>query len=249
MTDKPDSTNICSTEPTPPVEPGMQQTAEELALLTILSDRVKAELDKRRVLVQGWAPKTTIAVVLPNASIPSRPHAVGTIRADGGQGVARISDKAAWIAWCRENVPHNVVDQAAGSTSWPLDVASRGALEAAHERATEEEGKRFAPDVARIMLDVLEAAGFTLARRQLIAADTIVRPAWEAETLKMTQAVGEPVAPGGMIPEGVEYAISTAPIKPVVTIGKNDEVRNMFVAEHRARLAEITGRITNEETP
>lgn len=237
-----------TTDETPAAD-GRRVIAEELALLTMLADRVTAEKDKRRAMIaDGWADGDSVTIEMPNADNPARPTKVGTVRADGGQGVARVSDRPAWIKWCEENVPHNVVRQAEDVTKWALDEPSRVAISFAAE-AYLQVGRGFGRrDAAtETFLEVLEAQGYTLTRAQRIPAETIVRPAWETETLKLTQKDGTPVCPGGGIPDGIEFVEPDKKVKPVVTIGKDETMRERFVAEQRHRLLEITGAVIGED--
>lgn len=236
-------------EETPAVHHG--QTATELALLTILQARVKAEIDARRdTVATTWAGGTSIPLEIPNPDNPSRPIKVGTVRADGGQGAARIADPVAWQAWCVENYPHNVTHQRAGQTSWQLDAKSRHALELAGERYLEL-ASGFGADMqaaTSAMLDALEAEGYTLTKRTDIPERITVQESWEKVVLEATQKAGVPVAPNGDIPEGVEFVPpEKAPVRPVVTIGKDENTRDAFVQVHREILPALTGTITPEE--
>lgn len=221
-----------------------KEVATDLALLTMLADRVKAAVEERRALIAStWADKDRVNLELPNPDNPSRPTKVGSVRADGGQGVARVSDPDAWVKWCTENVPHNVVRQEAGKIGWQLDQESRIAIEESVDLAAS--GVGFAWDYATEFLSALEARGYTLTRVHTVPAATIVRPVWETETLKLTQQAGQPVAPGGLIPDGVEFVPPPRTVKPVVTISNKDEaVRDAFVAAHRDRLPAIAGGLT-----
>lgn len=225
-----------------------KRTATELALLTMLGDRVKAEADARRATIANtWAGKDVVNLELPNEANPSRPIKVGTIRADGGQGVAKVSDREAWVEWCRQNVPHNVVHQPAGATSWQLDDASRSALSMAlFEAKVVADTGGFGADPASAALAVLEQHGYTLTKVQPIPEVTEVRQVWESETLKLTQEAGEPVCPGGLIPDGIEFVPPSKVVKPVVTIGRDDATREAFVRAHRAMLPALAGGLTLE---
>jgi hypothetical protein len=224
-----------------------KEVATDLALLTMLADRVKAAVEERRALIAStWADKDRVNLELPNPDNPSRPIKVGSVRADGGQGVARVSDPDAWVKWCQQNVPHNVVRQEAGKIGWQLDEASAAALRNAAEVYVQT-GRGFGRSdaAAETFLEALELQGYTLTRVHTVPAATIVRPVWETETLKLTQQAGEPVAPGGLIPDGVEFVPPPRTVKPVVTISNKDEaVRDAFVAAHRDRLPAIAGGLT-----
>lgn len=227
------------------------QVAIELAMLTILQARVKAEIDARRdTVARTWAGGTTIPLELPNPGNPARPIQVGKIRADGGQGIARISDPAAWQKWCLEQYGHNVTHQPAGLTSWQLDAKSRYALTQAGEQYLEL-ASGFGADVGAAttaMLDALEAEGYTLTKRQAVPERIVVQESWEKVVLEATQKAGLPVTPNGDTPEGVEFVpAENAPVRPVVTIGKDEAIRTAFVQAHRGILPALTGTITPEE--
>jgi hypothetical protein len=223
-----------------------RRVAEELALLTVLADRVKAEANQRRELIATtWAGGDRVSLELPNPGNPSRPIKVGTIRADGGQGVGRVSDREAWEAWCRANYPHNVTYQPAGRTAWALDEPSRDAIALAvraHEQAN-----GFGVDRTREFLDVLEARGYTLTKRADVPERTVVQPSWEKAVLEQTQTAGAPCTPDGTVPEGIEFVPPSKVVKPVVTIGPDDDTRTAFVTANRHRLPELTGSITEME--
>jgi hypothetical protein len=212
--------------------------AMETAALTILAEAVKAELDKRRVEVADWPQGAREIVHLPNEDDPNLPIKVAEIRCDGGQKVAAVQDRVAWLAWCQENSPHNVAQTAEGRTEWRLDDESTQALAHAGEIA------RFAPTnaldpwappdpelVAREMLDALEAAGYTLTPVQTIPAETVVLPGWEDATLKASQKEGTPVCPDGQIPDGIH--VSTSPGKPYVKVEKPPGLRREWIAHVR----------------
>lgn len=229
-------------QPTPPA--GAVELAEELALLTMLQDRVKAEIAARRETISAtWTGGMSVPVTLPNPDAPARPVKVATIRADGGGGLARISDRPAWEAWCRDNVRHNVTDQPASRLSWALEPRSRSAIAWALVAAGEESARGFSADPVAMFLEALEGEGYTLTRSDPIPARTVIAPAWETGTLEATQRTGMPCTPDGQIPDGVEFEAAAVPVRPVVSVGKDEAVREQYVTAHRARLAQITGRI------
>lgn len=222
-----------------------RRIAEELALLVVLRERVKVAEDERRELIATtWAGGDVVNLELPTDN-PARPLKVGTIRADGGQGTARITDPAAWIEWNRQHYPHNVIHQDAGMTSWTLDDPSSDAIALAvraHEQAN-----GFGVNRVAEFLAVLEGAGYTLTKRQPIPERTVVQPSWEEAVLKLTQQEGTPLTAHGEVPEGVEFIAPSKVVRPVVTIGKNDDTRTRFVNANRHRLLELSGSITAEE--
>jgi hypothetical protein len=221
-----------------------RRIAEELALLTVLGDRVKAEADQRRELIATtWAGGDRVNLELPNPGNESRPIKVGTIRADGGQGVGRVSDREAWEAWCRANYPHNVTHQPASRTS--TEPAALPAIQAAMAAAAA--GGGFGFDPARAFLEALEHCGYLVAKRADVPERTVVQPSWEKAVLEHTQQAGAPCTPDGTVPEGIEFVPPSKVVKPVVVIGKDDDTRTAFVTANRHRLPELTGSITETE--
>lgn len=228
------------------------QLATELALLTILAQRVKEEADARRgKIAETWAGGDRVNLEIPTDN-PARPLKVGTIRADGGQGVARICDPAAWERWCLEHYAHNVTHQLPGKMSWRLDEPSRQALAAAGDVYVDV-GRGFGRRNAAVamMLEALELQGYTLTKRADVPEKITVQPSWEKAVLEATQTAGTPITPNGDVPVGVEFVPpEKAAVKPVVTIGKDEDTRRAFVHAHARILPALTGTITDtEETP
>jgi hypothetical protein len=63
-----------------------KEVATDLALLTMLADRVKAAVEERRALIAStWADKDRVNLELPNPDNPSRPIKVGSVRRTVGR--------------------------------------------------------------------------------------------------------------------------------------------------------------------
>lgn len=212
--------------------------AMETAALTMLADAVKAELDKRRAEVAEWPQGAREIVHLPNPDDPNLPVKVAEVRCDGGQKVAVVRDRAAWLAWCEHNSAHNVATTAGGRSAWKLDGPSAEALVEAHNAATHAVAKDdpwTTPDpvtTAAAMLQALEAAGYTLDPVTVIEPETVVLAGWEDATLKASQAAGSPVCPDGQIPDGIH--VDTSPGKPYVKVEKPPALRAQWIAHARA---------------
>lgn len=235
------------TDQTPDAPLGPQELAEEIMALTVLKDAVIIELDARRALVAAWTPGTKHTAVLPNETQPNKPRKVGEVRCDGGAVTARIKDREVWEKWVGEHAPHNLVVQAAQQLRWALDNESMEAVSdavvAAQAVGDPNDPWSVADPSARAQafLNALELAGYTLAKSVPIPERRVVMPNYEQETLKISKDAGTPVAPGGELPEGIE--VETAPGKPYVTVGKDDDMRLEFLSElfDRGRVPQIAG--------
>lgn len=223
-----------TTDPAP-VDPA-GAVAAELGALTILKDAVAEAIDDRRNTVRGWQPGSKHTLTLPNPDRPTHPIKVGEVRLDGGQSVAAVTDRAAWLEWNRQHSPHNVHHYYESRRGWALTNASAEALCAAAEADADPWADPL--ERARRILDALEAAGYTLATVETEPAHDEVEPAWEETVLKASKAAGRPTValPSGEVLEPDGITVTDSDPRPYVTVTRDPRTRATFLDAVRDQL-------------
>jgi hypothetical protein len=159
---------------------------------------------------------------------------VGVAQRPADTTVARVADRAAWLAWVSEHHPESVREvRPPPLKSDTQDLALLAALTNVLAR-TQDEWGGCTPET---VLDDLRAAGYAV-----VPADgpghLEVYPAFEQTVLKASQAAATPLVPGGEVPDGI--GVDQTPNAPRVTVTKDTAVQAALIREMRHQLRAIT---------